>query len=263
MNLKSVHRHRLAFLTLLIVFAFIGCKSTKSVSSEGELNENISAKQVIKQSNRSKADFKTLQSRVKIDYTREGKSKGVSVNLRMEKDKVIWMNGPLSVARAKITPNRVSFYDKWNNQYFDGDFSLLSDLLGTELDFEKVQNILLGEAIYNLNKGSYKVSTHEGSYVIQPKEQLALFEIFFLMNPAHFKMDSQQITQIQENRYLEVEYKKYQEVQKQKLPELVKIIALDSGDETIIDMEYRSVSLNEDLRFPFRIPSGYDEIILK
>ncbi|MBT8303257.1 MAG: DUF4292 domain-containing protein, partial [Bacteroidia bacterium] len=35
------------------------------------------------------------------------------------------------------------------------------------------------------------------------------------------------------------------------------------GDETIIDMEYRSVSLNEELRFPFRIPSGYDEIIIK
>ncbi len=259
MNLKSFYK----IIAFFLITVFVGCKSSKSISSNGELNENLSAKQIIKESNKSKANFKTLQSRVKIDYTKDGKSQGVGVNLRMEKDKVIWMNGPLSVARAKITPDRVSFYDKWNNQYFDGDFSLLSDLLGTELDFEKVQNILLGEAIYDLNKGSYKSSTHEGSYVIQPKEQLALFEIFFLLNPSHFKVDSQQITQSQENRYLEVEYQKYQEVEKQKLPEVVKIIALDSGDETIIDMEYRSVSLNEDLRFPFRIPSGYDEIILK
>jgi outer membrane biogenesis lipoprotein LolB len=248
---------------VLISLFSVGCKSSKSVSSNGELNEKLTAKQIIKESNKSKADFKTLQSRVKIDYTKDGKSKGVSVNLRMQKDKIIWMNGPLSVARAKITPDRVSFYDKWNNQYFDGDFTLLSDLLGTELDFEKVQNILLGEAIYDLNRGAYKASAHEGSYVIQPKEQLALFEIFFLLNPSHFKVDSQQITQSQENRYLEVEYKTYQEVEKQKLPETLKIIALDSGDETIIDMEYRSVSLNEDLRFPFRIPSGYEEIILK
>lgn len=253
------------FISLLLtgMLLIVGCKATKSISSSGELNEGLTAKQIIKESNRSKANFKTLQSRVKIDYTRDGSSKGVGVNLRMEKNKVIWLNGPLSVARAKITPNKVSFYDKLNNQYFDGDFRLLSDLLGTELDFEKVQNILLGEAIYDLNKGDYKASTHEHSYVIQPEEQLALFEIFFLLNPNHFKMDSQQITQIGENRYLEVGYLKYQEIDKQKLPEVVKIIALDSGDETIIDMEYRSISLNEDLRFPFRIPSGYDEIILK
>lgn len=261
MPLRSVKG--LIVLSALACLMFAGCRSSKSISSSGELNEGLTAKQIIRESNRSKANFRTLQSRVKIDYTRDGKSKGVGVNLRMQKDKIIWMNGPLSIARAKITPNRVSFYDKLNNQYFDGDFRLLSDLLGTELDFDKVQNILLGDAIYNLNEGSYKASTHEHSYVIQPKEQLALFEIFFLLNPSHFKMDSQQITQWQENRTLEVDYLKYQEVQKQKLPELVKIIALDSGDETIIDMEYRSVSLNEDLRFPFRIPSGYDEIVLK
>ena len=31
----------------------------------------------------------------------------------------------------------------------------------------------------------------------------------------------------------------------------------------IIDLEYKSVSLNEELRFPYKIPSGYDEIVLK
>jgi len=261
MSMRSFYRISLSFLFASILL--IGCKSAKSVSASGDINENLTAKQIIRESNRSKVKFRTMQSRVKIDYSKDGKSRGVGVNLRMEKDKVIWMNGPLSLARAKITPNRVSFYDKLNNQYFDGDFALLSDFLGTELDFDKVQNLLLGEALYDLNKGAYKASTHEASYVIQPEEQLSLFEIFFLLNPGHFKMDSQQITQIGENRYLEVGYLKYQEVQKQKLPEVVKIIALDSGDETIIDMEYRSVSLNEELRFPFRIPSGYDEIIIK
>jgi outer membrane biogenesis lipoprotein LolB len=251
---------------VLAMFAgllLLGCGSAKSITSSGELNEGLTAKQIIKESNRNKANFKTLQSRVKIDYTKDGKSRGVGVNLRMEKDKVIWMNGPLSIARAKITPSKVSFYDKLNNQYFDGDFALLSEFLGTELDFTKVQNLLLGEALYDLDKGSYKASTHETSYVIQPEEQMALFEIFFLLNPDHFKMDSQQVTQMHENRMFQVDYLKYQEVEKQKLPELVKIFALDSGDETIIDMEYRSVSLNEELRFPFRIPSGYDEIIIK
>lgn len=239
------------------------CKSSKSVTGSGVLNSELSSNQIIKESNRSKANFKTLQSRVKIDYTKDNKSRGVGVNLRIQKDKIIWLNGPLSVARVLITPDKVSFYDKLNNQYFDGDFALLSDLLGTKLDFDKVQNLLLGDALYNLNDGRYKASTHEKSYVLQPEEQESFFEIFFLLNPAHFKMDSQQISQMQENRMLQVDYIKYQDVGRQKIPEVVKIIALDAGDETTIEMEYRSVSLNEDLRFPFRIPSGYDEIVLK
>lgn len=260
MNFKSfIYRLHV----VVILFIVVGCKSSKSITAEGTIDDNLTAKQLIKKSTKSKADFKTLQSRVKIDYFKDGKSKGVGVNLRIEKDKVIWLNGPLSVARAKITPDRVSFYDKLNNQYFDGDFRLLSNLLGTELDFEKVQNLLLGEALFNLNKGAYKASIHEKSYVLQPKDQGDLFEIFFLLNPAHYKMDSQQVSQLQENRMFQVDYIKYQEVAKQKLPEVVKIIALDSGDETIIDMVYRSVTLNDELRFPFRIPSGYDEIILK
>ena len=59
---------------------------------------------------------------------------------------------------------------------------------------------------------------------------------------------------------LQIDYKNYQEVDKQKLPQNIKIIALESFDETIIDLEYRSVALNEKIRFPFRIPSGYKEI---
>lgn len=43
----------------------------------------------------------------------------------------------------------------------------------------------------------------------------------------------------------------------------MKIIALEGDQETIIEMAFKSVSLNEDLRYPFKIPSGFDEIILK
>ena len=159
-----------------------------------------------------------------------------------------------------ITPDRVSFYDKINNQYFDGDYSLLSDLLGVELNFKKVENLLLGEAIYNLSDDQYKLSTHENSYVLEPKEQQAILELFFLFNPGHFKVDSQQLFQASKRRFLEIDYKSHQKVSKQIFPENLKIIAVEDSEEVIIEMEYRSVTLNEDLRFPFKIPSGYNEI---
>ena len=61
----------------------------------------------------------------------------------------------------------------------------------------------------------------------------------------------------------QIDYKNYQEVEKQILPQSIRVIAVEAEDETIIDMELKGVTLNEDLRFPFKIPSGFEEIVIK
>ncbi len=246
----------------VVVCAVFGCKSTKSVTDTGTLNTSITAKQLIRENSKQEIRFKTLQAKVKIDYTQGDDSQGYTVNLRIKKDETIWLSATLGLARAMITPDRVQFYDKINNQYFDGDYTLLSNILGVELDFKKVQNLLVGEAIYNLKDDTYKASTHQESYVLEPKNQKAVLELFYLINPGHFKMDSQQLYQPLQQRMLQVDYKSYQEVQRQIVPENIHISAVESTSEVTIDLEYKSVSLNEEVRFPFKIPSGFKEIIL-
>lgn len=249
--------------TFVLLLLFFSCKTSKTISTSSEIDSDLSAKQLIRNYSKNAANFKTLTAKVKADYSRKDGSKGTTISLRMEKDKTIWMSAPFSMAKVLITPEKVSFYNKLDNTYFKGDFKLLSEFVGTDLDFNKVQNILLGEAIYNLNKDEYVASTFEKSYLLQPKNQQKLFEIFYLLNPSHFKMDSQQFFQPQDNRILQIDYKDYQRVDKQTLPQNIKIIAVESLDETIIDLEYKSVALNEKIRFPFRIPSGYKEIEIK
>ena len=254
--------HITVSIILLLTMA-IGCKSAKTVSSD-DANFDLTAKQVIRENSKNQATFRTLASRVKINVVDGSKEHNYTVNLRIEKDKKILLSStPISVVKALITPEKVSFYNKLDNTYFDGDYAYLSNLLGTELDFNKVQNLLLGEAVFNLKDGKYDLSKSEESYILQPINLNELFEIFFLVNPGHFKLDSQQLTQVEESRFLQIDYLKYQEANRQTLPERIKIIALEQTDELIIDLEYKSLSLNEDLRFPFKIPSGYDEIFLK
>ena len=200
---------------------------------------------------------------MKIEYAQGEMSQSHSINLRMEKDKTIWLSATLGIVRAKITPTKVSFYNKLDNTYFDGDFSLISDLLGTELDFEKVQNMILGEALFNLEDNNYSSDVHEKSYVLQPKRQNELLEIFLLFNPGHFKMDSQQLWQNLKHRMLQIDYKSYQEIDKQILPQNIKITATEENLATIINMEFKSITLDGELRFPFRIPSGFEEIVIR
>ncbi|WP_299248883.1 DUF4292 domain-containing protein [uncultured Lacinutrix sp.] len=251
-------------LILILCIGLVSCRSAKTITDNGTLNPNLSARQIIKNSDKNNTKFSMLSAKVKINVIEGDKSKSYSLKLRMHKDSTIMLiSSPITVVKAIITPKRVAFYNKLDGTYFDGDFTYLSELLGTELDFYKVQALLLGEPVFKPNTKDYEASVYENSYMLQPKNQEDLFEVFLLFNPAHFKMDSQQIAQSKEQRHLEINYLAYQEVEKEILPERIKIIAIENDKELKIDLEYKGIELNQDLRFPFKVPSGYDLIELK
>ena len=245
-----------------LLFVFFGCKSTKNISN-GVANLNLSSKEVIKENLKTSPNFTTLQAKVRVAYTQGNDSQTHTVTMRMLKDQIIWLSSSFNIIRVMITPEKVSYYNKLDNTFFDGDFSLLSDILGTDLDFEKVQNLLLGTPLFKLNKTDYSMSVNNNAYLFQPNEQLALFELFYIINPTHFKIESQQLSQTIEARFLQIDYLNYQKVEKESLPENIKIIVLEGDKETTIEMEFKSVSLDQELRYPFNMPSGFEEIVLK
>lgn len=250
-----------SILFLLVITAVFGCKTSKTIAG-GDSNLNLSTKQLVKENTNTTPNFKTLQSRLKIGYTKDGEGQSYSVNFRAKKDEVIWISATFSVVKALVTPEKVSFYNKLNGTYFEGDYTYLSNLIGTELDFTKLQNVLLGNAILPLDAATYQVSANKDGYTLQPKKQVDLFDILFLIDPVLFKIKSQQISQQKESRNLQIDYLNYQEVDGQKLPEVIKINAVDGANNTIIDLEFKAVTLNEDLNFPYAIPSGFKEIKL-
>lgn len=263
MKISSTHTCKSAVILLFFLLLIVSCGSTKSLVSDGEANPKLSAKQLIKGHQKNDANFKTLQGRAKIGVTQGERSQGATFTLRMQKDKVIWLSAPLGLIRMMITPNKVQFYNKTDNSYFDGDYKLLSDFAGFELDFQKVQNILLGQAIYDLKAQPHQVDIQENSYVLSPKKQNPLLELFYLMNATHYKLNSLQMQQAVKQRFLQVDYKSYQNIERNIIPKLISVIAVEGTDQALIDMEIKSVNLNDEVRFPFKIPSGYKKIELE
>ncbi|MDE3742254.1 DUF4292 domain-containing protein [Maribacter polysaccharolyticus] len=244
---------------ILILFS---CKSKKLVT-DGAVMENMSAKAIIRTHYQNQIKFKTLSGRIKIGFFDGESTKSVTVSLRMEKDKTIWISAPFGVVKAYITPNRVSFYNKLDNEYFDGDFSYLSNLLGTELDFDKVQNLLLGQALFDLRKDKYEVSLSETDYILKPKKPMDLFKTSFMVEPDNFMMAAQQLSQPSKKRVLDITYKNYQKTNNRILPNEIFITAIDGNGKNTIDIDYRSVEFNKDLNFPYKIPNGFKKIALK
>ena len=253
-------------LIYIIIFAFIitACKSGK-VTSNTSMAE-MSAKNVIKNHYNNAFNKETVNAKLKIKYIGKSNFPGVTASLRIKKDETIWISLSkfgFPVGKALITPTKVSYYEKINRTYFDGDFTLLSNWLGTELNFEKVQNLLLGQALLNLKDDKFIVAFHENKYQLKPKKGYDLFSILFLINPDNFKIDSQEIHQVDENKTLTINYSDYAKVDDEVFPKEIRIAASDTKNTSTIDINYRSVDFNNHVSFPFKIPSNYKQIILK
>ncbi|WP_224488250.1 DUF4292 domain-containing protein [Robertkochia flava] len=258
-----VHKIRSgAGILLLAALVLSSCGSKKMVTS-GETKSNLSAKQIIRNHYQNDVDFETLRGRVKVDYTDGNSDQGFSVSLRMKKDEAIWLAATLSVVKVLITPDRVSFYNKLDNTYFDGDFTLLNELLGTEVNFTMVQNLLLGQSIYDLKDQRYTASIAENLYQLKPDRQLELFKLLFLLEPSNFKIALQQLSQPEKGRILNIAYESYQDVEGKVVPDKISLEALDGAEITRIDLEYRNLEFDQQVTFPYSIPIGYKPIELE
>ena len=253
------------FIMFLISGAFLGltsCGSSK-VIADGNIDDSLSIRSVIKNHEAGEVNFNTLSGRLGIDFDDGDDSQSVTVSLRMKRDEVIWLSAPLGVIKVLITPDRVTFYNKLNNEYFDGDYSYLNKLLGSEIDFGKLQNLLLGQAIISLQGRKYDLQYSSETYELKPKPSLEFYKLFLKIEPKYFRLASQQVAQPEQKRLMEVRYTSYQQIQGEVLPDKVRIAAIDHDDRITIGITYKQLELNRELRFPYKIPNGLDPVALK
>jgi hypothetical protein len=249
---------------LIIGLSFLSCKSSKI--DRNKMPVGMTAKNIIQHHYDNSFDKETVIARLKIKYIGKNSLPGVTASLRIKKDEIIWISLyklGFPVGKALITKNRVSYYEKINRTYFDGDFTLLSKWLGTELDFDKVQNLLLGQAILDLKTKKYTVNLKINKYQLTPKKSFDLFNALFLINPDNFKIDSQKIYQKNKNKSLTIQYNNYVKVDNEDFPKKIHITASDKKNKSIIDINYRSIGFNDPVSFPFKIPRNYKQMVLK
>ena len=172
---------KIAFTLLFLVFLG-ACKSTKTIAG-GAVDASLSSKKIIQNHYQNQLDFNTLSGKVRIAYTNGDDAQSVAVSLRIKKDEVIWISSPLGVVKVLITPERVSFYNRSENEYFDADFSYLSSILGTTVDFAMMQNLLLGNAILDLREQKFSSAIASGAYTLKPKKNNPLYKILFQLEP--------------------------------------------------------------------------------
>lgn len=252
-------KYKLIYILVMLVFA--SCGGTKGITNL----ENASAKEVISAHKTAAPDFKTLAGRVQLVYETDDKLQSITVSLRMEKDKKIWIKASLlgiTIAKVLITPTSVSYYETIGNTYFEGDFALLGEWIGTPINFQQAQNLLLGQSIFTLNPSEYSAAVFQNKFKIQPKQQPQNFIHSLFLNPDNFKIASETLSQPKDDRLLSIRYGDYEKIEGQFYPSTILIDTSEKGSKTKIEMNYKKIDLNVAISFPFDIPQGYEKIDL-
>jgi len=250
------------YLAIFTILLFASCKP-KAVLAEGSANNTIAADKIIESHYNNKSNFSTLYIKASAHYEDANNTQNVSAEIKIKKDEKILVSIRvlgITMAKALITPTSVQYYDKLGNKYFEGDYAGLSKWLGTDLDFQKVQNLLIGKAIDDLHKGKYVVSIMEKLYKLQ--SNVGNSENSFYFEADNFLIKRQEINQPALDRTLQVVYPDYKKYDEAILPLALSINARQKENKTNINIEYKNSTFNEDLSFPYNVPEGYERIYI-
>ena len=259
-------------LCILMIVFLASCKSkavfagsnATPISDVKNDSTVITSEKIIQKHYGNKKDFSTLYIRASAKYKHEDNSQSVSAEIKIKKGEKILVSIRvlgITMAKALITPNEVKYYEKINGTYFEGNYESLSQWLGTDLDFNKIQNMLIGQPIDDLRKENYTYSLVDNFFKLNATKDKT--EKSFYFETEHYLLKKQEINQPEKERTFEVKYNISQGFAPIILPSNLFITALQETEKTTIVIDYNSVTFNEDLTFPYSVPDGYDRIFIK
>jgi hypothetical protein len=259
------------FFVLLVCLSssliVVSCKTKAKVITEIKSidSNSMNAGRIIKNYYNNKSEFSTLYIKSNVRYSDAKQTQNVTAEIKIKNNEQILVSIRflgITMAKALITPTSVSYYEKINGSYFEGDFSTLSQWLGTDLDYKKIQNMLIGQAMDDLTKGKYQDSLVDQTYRLEDISNKDTKKQFFF-DAQKFLLNKQEVTQAEKNRTITVSYSDSKLYNESVFPSNVVINASQDNGITEINLGYSTISINEELSFPYSVPNGYKRILIK
>ncbi len=267
------------FLFLLLV-AIVGlssqsCKSKKHVLKASLKEHGFPYLYSRMIENQMKFDY--LSAKFTLSYEQDKNSTTLRGQLRIKDDSLIWMSFTpalgIEAARLMLTNDSIKFMNRLNKTYFSGKYGLVDSLLNTTIDYSLLQAMLVGNDLTQYDVKKYKSSIDNGMYRMTIRERRKIRRFIrkgeidtrvlvqqIWLDPETYRIARIDIKEQSEddNNKLRVHYKDYINVDGQLFPSSMRIEVV-SNKSIFIDVEFNKVVINNPLRFPFNIPSKYDD----
>jgi len=251
------------------------CKSTRKVIKEPIKEEGASF--LFSKLKENELKFEWFSAKFSLDLVIDKKKNSFRGQIRMRKDSALWISfSPalgIEMARLLITTDSVMFINRLNKTYFTGNYQVVSDFLGTNVDYDVVQSILLGNDLTYYENGKFRVSYDSKEYHLvtagrrklkkyvktsEDAERVYIQNIY--LNPETFKITKMKIKELtKESKKLDAFYSDFLMLGDQLFPQHV-MFDISADNPVKVDVFYSKIKLDSPLNFPFKISSKYERI---
>ncbi len=291
----------LFFACFLLVF-FSACKKQKDLTQQEPLKER-SATYLLKRYERNKLDYGWVGMKLDVELRSLGESQGFKANIRMRKDSCVWISiSPalgIEVFRVLITPDSLKYISKIpdNKYYYTGRFEDINEVAKVGLDFDMLQDLLIGNAI-GLEKDEGKFRSNIDGQLYQltsrykrkvrrmvgvddrkldpndtiivnpndPKYQRSVRKADeddiivsrYWLDPNSFKLIKSVFNDLINQRTLEINYSGFKTEEEILYPSNCIIDIRNVGQQQQIEFEITRIALNKAYDIPFEIPDDFE-----
>lgn len=218
--------------------------------------------------------FDWFTAKFSAEYENKENSNSFNGQIRIRKDSLIWISLTpmlgIEAVRLMISQDSVKMMNRFNNTYFIGNYDYVNQFLNTNIDYDLLQAVLLGNDLQfyengkfraTIDKDEYKLSTTERQklkkFVRNSNENLKIFIQQIWLDSQTFKITHAEVKETRrENIKLESNYGSFEEFEGQLFPKEMKYTIW--AENTIrVKASFSRIQINNPQQFPFKIPASY------
>lgn len=282
---KIKHLFMVVCAILFVSLIFSSCKSRQKITlNNGRcILDFKNARTLTSHLKEKEFKFERLNAKLSADAEIDSTSASFTITLRIRRDSVIWMSlSKLGIegARVLITKDSVKFIKRPlgddTGKFFVGDYAYISKLVSTDLDFEMLQSLLIGNSVefydedekikpgidncqYTLGtirKNKLRKVMEKGKELKEPAQSI-------YMIPETFKIARILFYEFGPDRSFDARYSEYELKDSTQLFPMKMNYTIKAQKTVKIDLAYSKVVLNEEQTFPFKIPENYEPVQIK
>lgn len=251
-----------AFLIICCFVAF-GCKVRKPVTpalpATGiKESANFSKTEILQKISARPTNYQTAVIKAKADLAIGNNSHDVSMNIRMQKDKVIWVSvtaiAGIEVARALITPDSIKVLNKLQSVYIKKPFSFIYKYANKQIDFSTLQNMFLGDPLKGTLTDVSTVDINGGKVHVNGSLTDLAYSLIFNEN---YELIANKLSDKTSSQSLLLNYADYKDAGKRAVPYTVSIKSNAADKQVSIDLKYSQVSIDDLVDFPFTVSKRF------
>lgn len=239
-----------------------GCRSAADLSSALP-NPKWTAAQVVRGHKQTQPKFKYLAARAQVVYKTEDQEQKINVSLRMKSGDTIWMKATvfgITLAKALITQDQVSYYEMLNKTYYQGPIEEISRWLGFSVTMEQLQHLLLGQSVLDMGRGTPQ-QIQGGSYVLGPIDTGIGWNLTNSVRPDNFRLKSADLSSTGiVPTTASLKYGDYRQEAEQYFPEQLNLLVSTPKARTEIKLSFKQFDLLDRMNFRYEIPQGFKKM---